>query len=364
MNKNDNLTNIIVKNNANKYIVDEFIRYYKFIYSNYTKSSKSPKENYYKLLTIKKIIDIISNYKKKIINGLELSEIKGVGSKTIARVDEIIKNGKLSEISDTDNQISAITELAKIYGIGPTTASFFYEKFGISNIKDLILANKQGKIKLTHQMKLGIKYKDNLIDKIPHKLIAIAEDFILKKIKLVDKNIIATVCGSYRRQKDFTSDIDILLTHTKLNNKNKLGKYMNMVIESLNQIFIIDKLTTTSKIHFQGFASFKNIPNINNLISNLNLNSSSKLKFDTKNNIIRIDIIIVPFDCYYTALMHFTGSSIFNQKMRLHAKSLDMKLNEYGLFKLVNKQYIKIAIKSEEDIFNVLLIKYIPPEKR
>jgi len=63
--------------------------------------------------------------------------------------------------------------------------------------------------------------------------------------------------------------------------------------------------------------------------------------------------------------MHFTGSGIFNQKMRLHAKSLGYKLSEYGLSKIDNKHNKKnIIINSEEDIFKILLLKYIPPEKR
>ena len=42
-----------IKNPDNLYIVEEFQRYYDWIYSNYTKSKKSSKENYYKLLVIK-----------------------------------------------------------------------------------------------------------------------------------------------------------------------------------------------------------------------------------------------------------------------------------------------------------------------
>ena len=115
--------------------------------------------------------------------------------------------------------------------------------------------------------------------------------------------------------------------------------------------FIIDKLTESSKRHFQGFSSFKNI-------------IEDFPDFNTKKSVIRLDIIIVPYSSYYTALMHFTGSAVFNQKMRLYAKSMNMKLSEYGLFKQVGKKEVSLEINSEEDIFNTLLLKYIPPEKR
>jgi len=352
MDKINDFLHIKVKNNQNKYIVDEFINYYKFIYSNYTNTEKTSKEIYYKLATIKRVIDTISKYNKLIINGEQLENIKGIGPKTIARINEIVKTGKLKEIINKEKQFQSISELSQIYGIGPTKASNFYELFGITSIKELIKASSDGKITLTNQMKLGIKYKDKLKDNIPHQLILNSEKAIISKVLSVDNKLIANICGSFRRGKSFSSDIDILLTHPNITDtNNKQAFYLNLVIDILTDYFIVDKLTETSTKHFQGFASFKNI--IDNFPN-----------FDVKKNIIRLDIIIVPFNSYYTALLHFTGSVIFNQKIRLHAKSLNMKLNEYGLYKIVGNKDIKIKINSENDIFNALLLKYIPPEKR
>ncbi len=352
MNKTNDFSYVKVKNQENRYIVDEFIKYYRFIYSNYTTSEKSSKEIYYKLATIKRVIDTISKYTKKIINGEQLENIKGIGPKTIARIDEIIETGKLSEIVEKEKQYESITELSQIYGIGPTKASLFYEQYGIKSIKDLIKASKDGKITLTHQMELGIKYKNTLVEKIPHELIKNVEESILDKIKSSDNNLIAVICGSFRRKKSFSSDMDILLSHPNITDKNnKQGFYLEKVVDVLTDYFIIDKLTESSKRHFQGFATFKNIV-------------KDYPDFDVKKSVIRLDIIIVPYSSYFTALMHFTGSAVFNQKMRLHAKSLNMKLSEYGLYKHINNKDVRVNIHSEQDIFNALLLKYIPPEKR
>ena len=363
MNKVEDFSNIKVKNSDNKYIVDEFIRYYMFIYSNYTMSQKSSKENYYKLLVIKKVINIISGLKNEITSGSQLSDIKGIGDKTIARVNEIIDTGKLSEIKEKTKQIASIKELSSIYGIGPTKASYFYENFGIKSIKDLISADKKGIIELTNQMKLGIKYKDTLSEKIPRILITRLELFVQEKLLDIDPNFISVICGSFRRGKDFSSDVDILITNKKLINKEDTGKYLKKVLDKLEKFFIIDKLTESYNTHFQGFASFKLIPELPK--------NYSHDEFDVKKNVIRLDIIMVPDKYFYTALMHFTGSGVFNQKMRLHAKSLGMKLSEYGLVKSgksgksgnSNKE-TSIPINSEADIFDALLLKYIPPDKR
>lgn len=354
-------TNISIINPANTYIVEEFIRYYDWIYSNYSKSDKTAKENYYKLLVIKKTIDIIAQCKKKITSGTQLANIKGIGKKTIARIDEIISTGKLSEIENKKNQIVAIKELSSIYGIGPVKASEFYSKFGIGNLNQLIKFYKQGKIELTDQMKLGIKYSDTLVEKIPRILIARLDIFVYSELQKIDKEFISVVCGSYRRGKPYSSDVDILVTNKKLKSKNDTGKYLKLVIENLKKYFIVDSLTTSFNTHFQGFGTFKLIPDLPT--------DYDKTEFDVETNIIRLDIILVPIQFFYPALMHFTGPGDFNQKMRLHAKSLGYKLSEYGLVKSVHVKNDKygekyIEAKSEQDIFSTLLLKYIPPEKR
>ena len=337
-----------IKNDDNKHLLNEFVKYYKFIYSNYSKSGKSTTENFYKLNAIKKTIQTIANYKKKIESGEQLKDIKGIGLKTINRINEILNTGSLSEINEKEKQIESILELSKIRGIGPVKASEFYEKYKIKTIKDLIKKEKEGKIVLTREMKLGIKYYPILCTKIPHILIVKFDNYLQKVISTLGTHYIAVVCGSYRRKKQFSSDIDILITNTKLKKCDDTQKYLLPVIKLLDKKFIVDNITEYPNKHYNGYATLKPI-------------SSNTEDFNVDKNIVRIDIKIVPIQSFFTALMHYTGSSEFNQKMRIHAKSLGFLLNENGLFDS-NKKALKID--SEQDIFDNLLLKYISPEKR
>ena len=351
----DNIFNTLkVKNTLNLFIVEELIKYYNWIYSNYTHSSKSSKENYYKLNAIKKSIEVVSRFTQAIKSGQDLKEIKGIGPKTIQRIDEIIKTGKLSEIGSL-NQIDSIKELASLHGIGPTKASEYYEKYGIKTVDELINASKLNKIELSTQTLLALKYRDRLSFKIPRILIAQLDIFVHSQLYSLSPDYISTICGSYRRGKDYSADVDILITNKKLKSREDTGKYLEQVLSILSKYFIVDSLTTSFNTHYQGFASFSQIPDLHN-------NYDHKI-FNTHFNVIRLDIIVVPIQYYYSALMHFTGSRKFNQKMRLHAKSLGYKLSEYGLEPIDSNQ-TKVKIKSEHDIFRALLFKYIPPEKR
>lgn len=340
-------------NNHNQYIMDEFIKYYTMIYNSFSTSDKSSKENYYKLSAIKKVIDTIKKFKPNINAGSDLAHIKGIGTKTISRIDEIINFGYLSEIKENIIQTLAIKELSSIYGIGPQKASEFYEKYNIKNISDLILADKKSIIKLSYQMKSGLKYHDVYCDHIPREFITKLKKYFNKILLKIDKNFIFEICGSYRRGSAFSRDVDILITHKYMSSTEVTNK-LNLVVKTFTPNLIIDSLNLNPNTHFQGWAIPNNIPGAPKI---------EKFNANKKLCVFRIDITIIEFRYYYSALLHFTGSSTFNQKIRSHAKSLGYKLSEYGLEPLTHGK-LSPTINSEKDIFDILLLKYIPPEKR
>ena len=78
-----------------------------------------------------------------------------------------------------------------------------------------------------------------------------------------------------------------------------------------------------------------------------------------------IDIREIPFESYYFALLYFTGSGAFNQRMRAYSKSKGYLLNEYGLYSLdrLDEKRVK-GIESERDIFEAIGYKYLEPKDR
>jgi DNA polymerase/3'-5' exonuclease PolX len=76
----------------------------------------------------------------------------------------------------------------------------------------------------------------------------------------------------------------------------------------------------------------------------------------------RIDIRYIPFESYYYATLYFTGSKDLNKKMRQLANNMNYLLNEYGLYDSNNKLILRP--KSEHDIFEILGLEYLSPDKR
>jgi DNA polymerase (family 10) len=75
-----------------------------------------------------------------------------------------------------------------------------------------------------------------------------------------------------------------------------------------------------------------------------------------------VDVRLVQEQQYGAALLYFTGSKEHNVKLRERAKQKGWKLNEYGLFDL--KSHRQLAGRTEEQIYALLGLQYIPPELR
>jgi DNA polymerase (family 10) len=72
------------------------------------------------------------------------------------------------------------------------------------------------------------------------------------------------------------------------------------------------------------------------------------------------DIRILPEKSFGSALQYFTGSTDHNIALRRIARQKDFRLNEYGLF-AGSRQ---IAGRTEEEIYEKLELRWIPPELR
>jgi len=90
------------------------------------------------------------------------------------------------------------------------------------------------------------------------------------------------------------------------------------------------------------------------------------------NNDVQIDLFYTTLDNLPFALFHYTGSKKFNIRTRRLAKIKGYKLNQYGLFRMVDKGKMdedKMAktgkkIKTERDIFDILGVTWKEPHER
>ncbi len=215
------------------------------------------------------------------------------------------------------------TDLAKIAGIGLKRAKELIDA-GVTRVSDL--RKPQYFDTLPDEAKLEVKYS------VSHKL---PWEFAHEFISLMPKHFMAL--GSYRRKKQTLGDVDLVTT----------VEMSRAVRDFENSAKSTAKTSTkTSKYEIVGkFASG-----------------------DTRTGYIvryrgvyfKVDIFHAPKSQLPAATLHWTGSMLWNIRCRYIAKRKGYLLNEKGLF----KDGKSIPVKSEEDILEIIGVKYLPPEER
>lgn len=160
----------------------------------------------------------------------------------------------------------------------------------------------------------------------------------------LDRDIIITTCGSYRRGKPESGDIDILMTHPKYtSSQHNNKKLLKNVVKTLENCGLITETISLGDSKFMGACK---------------LNKESITR--------RLDIRLTPFDQYFCAVLYFTGSDLFNKEMRAHALEAGFTLNEYTL-RPVGSTGVPgeaVEIHSEKDIFDCIGYPYKEPNER
>jgi len=272
--------------------------------------------------------DIENLYQKGI-----LDDIPGVGKSIKLKIQEYIETGELKYLNELRSQIpEGFQELLNIEGIGPKTAQILHQELGVKNVNELELSIKKGKLK--NIKGFGKKKENNLLLAIELYKTS-KERFLLGEILPIAKNIKSNLeklkvildielAGSIRRRKETIRDIDLLV----------VSKQPQKVMQF-----------------------FTKIPEIKQVLSSGEMKSTIIL-----NNNIQVDLTIIEESSYGSALQYFTGSKEHNIQLRELAKKNNMKLNEFGLFNLVDNK--KIAGIKEIEIYEKLGLSYIPPELR
>lgn len=352
----------------NKVIIDEFKKLVSFTNEQLNdayleKDKKEINKQTFRLKQMKNVLTTLKKYEEDItINNLkEVSELPGVGKGTIHRISEILQTGKLSELDgfadEKDTRKKVLDELQQVINIGRSHAVELVDKYKVKSVDDLKKKHKKGEIELNDKILLGLKYHGVYKENIPRDEIKQVNKFLNRVVRKMNKQcglddsnkFCLIICGSFRRKKPFSGDIDVLLT--KLDSKRKDSKknstYLPHFVHKLkkprrqndNKPFLLDDMTDKNIVtKYMGFSKYLDNP------------------------VRRIDIRFIPYDSYHTATLYFTGSGELNKKMRQIAKDQGYKLSEYELSDIKTKK--KVKVNSEEDIFKKLGMDYIKPEFR
>ena len=236
--------------------------------------------------------------------------------------------------------------MLRIPGIGPKTAVRLQAELGINSLEELRHAALDHRIQELPKMKA--KTEENILKGLEFLSRASARTPIGVALPLAQRIVAAlaelpevrkiSLAGSLRRFRETVGDIDILVT----------SRSPEKVIRHFTH------LEDVARVLAEG---------------------STKGSIVTRDK-IQADLRVVDEASYGSALNYFTGSKEHNIRLREIAIQKGMKLSEYGVFKATGgahkrrkageaaKKEVRVAGKTEEEVYRALGLPYIPPEIR
>ena len=265
---------------------------------------------------------------------MKVTEIPGIGKGIASALEEIEQRGSF-ERRDQMLEIYPPTalELLKIQGLGPKSIRTLIEVYRVSTIDSLEKICQEQKLRELPRM--GAKLEEKVLRSIAayrqragRYLLNYAygvSDELVAFLKGIDGVDTVTPAGSLRRGKETVGDLDLLATGP-------------------NAEAAIEPFTTHPKVH----EVLGKGPN------------KASVKFGLEG--LQVDLRALPKESYGAALQYFTGSKEHSIPLRARAQKMGLTLSEYSLSRVDTKEIV--ARETEEQIYEALGLRWIPPELR
>jgi len=271
---------------------------------------------------------------EEIFSQTPAQKIPGIGEGLEKKIREYLETGKISKLEEEKKKIPVgLVDLLSIPGLGPKTIAKAADKLGVKNITDLKRVIENGS--LTNLFGLGKKKVEGILKGIQfrekqHGRITLREateiaNEIIEYMKKGPKIKEISPAGSLRRKKETIGDIDTIVA----------AKDGEKIIQH-----------------------FCNFPGTSNVIASGTTKGS--ILIESPEGSRQVDLRVVAPAEFGSALQYFTGSKEHNIKIRNIAKQKGLKISEYGVF----RDDKKIAGKKEEEVYEILGLRWIPPELR
>jgi DNA polymerase (family 10) len=267
-----------------------------------------------------------------------LGGIKGIGEALQQKITELVTTGRLKYYEDLKASLPpGLMEMLQIPGVGPKKVKALYDKLGLETVEALEAACRAGQVagldgfgeKSQTKILEGIQLRRQFASK--HRLnvaLAVAEP-ILENLRQHPDVIRCSTAGSLRRWKEVIGDVDFLVS------SRQPARVIEFFVQQPGIITVSAQGETKASVVLDGG--------------------------------IQADLRVVADEEFPFALAYFTGSKEHNIVMRQRAIARGLRLNEYGLFRSKEETRdpaLRVACRTEEDIFVELGLAYVPPELR
>ncbi|MEE2989772.1 MAG: DNA polymerase/3'-5' exonuclease PolX [Planctomycetota bacterium] len=266
----------------------------------------------------------------------QLTTLEGIGKGVAEKCITLVTTGELPQLQELLTEIpSTVLDILRVPGMGPRKAAMLYQELQVENLEQLQAACEAGQVQ---QLKgFGAKTEQTILAGI-----AIAEaanqriywsvaDQVVDQLREHLAGCAAIermeMAGSYRRGRETVGDLDILVVSEK-------------ALEVMDQLALFD--------------------HIEEVIARGDTKMSIRLADG-----LQVDLRVVASESFGAALQYFTGSKDHNVQLRSLARQSNLKINEYGVFRVdEDGSETYLAGKDEKEVYAALDLPLFPPELR
>ncbi len=289
----------------------------------------------YKILAYRKAADSLRDYGGNVYDVWQdgkLTDIPGVGKAIAEKIDELYTTGHLEFLDKLSTEVPpSLAEMLGVPDLGPKKVALFWKELGITDLVGLEAAAKGGELqelpgmgaKSEAKILAGIEALSRRTTRTPlWKAWPAAEELLtkLREIPGVEK---AVAGGSLRRMRETVGDLDLLVA----------AEDSAPIMEA-----------------------FTNLPEVLQVIGSGKTKSSVEF-----NNGLRAQLWVHPPERFGTALQYATGSKDHNVRLRELALKRGLSLSEHAF---TRQDGSEILCTTEEQVYEILGIPWIPPEAR
>ncbi len=276
----------------------------------------------------------------------DLTELPAIGKGMAQNIDELVTTGELSVLNQLSEEIPAsLIELMRLPGLGPKKARKLWDELGIETMEALEEAASEGRIATLAGF--GEKTQDRILEGIAQYRTNVSRFRLVEADELLPPLLAyleetpglqrLEVAGSYRRRLETIGDIDLLA----------LAEDPGALSERLTAFPSVDKV----------------------------LGAGGTKTSVTLRSGLQVDLRVVPPESWGAALIYFTGSKEHGIKLRQRALDRELRISEYGVFKIPELEMEAeergrasegemVAGETEEEVYAAVDLPFVPPAMR
>jgi DNA polymerase (family 10) len=264
----------------------------------------------------------------------KVTTLSGVGKTIAEKIDALLETGQIpSAVKLKAKYPPGLVEITRIPGLGPKKARKLFDTLGVASLDSLRAAVAEERVR--HVPGFGVKTEETIAHALAAGETSPSPRILHSQAARIAASLVSVlrdhpacnqveVAGSLRRWTDTCKDIDIVATAT----------------DARALVDVFAGLPLLGEVQRGGEAGARGITH----------------------NGVAIDFRIVAPENWGNLLQHLTGSGKHNEAMRTDAVKRGFHVSEYGV--IDDSTGTTHSCASEEEVYELVGLQYIPPELR